>query len=437
MNNNNNNKYYIFQSLINNVYLRRRIFSAVTVIHRRKNAYNVKRWKQLGLRDLLCYGYLDEFKQRYTQQGQKFTEDELEDGIPIAPAMRGHLHCLKYLLENHASLFTGEELEGTCFSGNLQTVKYLMDNAPGQSTALSLTVAATAGALDVVKYLHNNVTNLNTRGALDAAAHRGHLNVVKYLHDNNIADGATHVAMDQAASGGFLEIVEFLHMNRSEGATTAALDGAASGGHLAVIDFLLTHRQEGGSRALEMAVRQCTPTREDYAHRRAVLDRLLAGGFASPANIALIDIAATSNDAELVRLLHERGERATREALNKACRWRNMEMIRFLVENRSEGCSIQTLNESAKVGDVELIQYLHSRLPSDIRFFITPNSDLQDQSLYLAATRNHMPVVEFLWTYRRHECSAQLSKTLEYCQTKNNPIYLYLTNQQYQQQQQQ
>jgi hypothetical protein len=72
-----------------------------------------------------------------------------------------------------------------------------------------------------------------------------------------------------------------------------------------------------------------------------------------------MDLAAAGGHLEVVRWLHEnRSEGCTVWAMNRAAGGGFLEVIRWLHENRNEGCTIQAMDLAASGGHVEVVRWL-------------------------------------------------------------------------------
>jgi len=73
-----------------------------------------------------------------------------------------------------------------------------------------------------------------------------------------------------------------------------------------------------------------------------------------------IDYAACNGHLEVVKFLHEnRQEGCTRDAIDYAACNGHLEVVKFLHENRQEGCTKDAMNFAAIRGHLEIVKFLH------------------------------------------------------------------------------
>ncbi|EGG24159.1 ankyrin repeat-containing protein [Cavenderia fasciculata] len=280
-------------------------------------------------------------------------------------------------------------------NATLNTLNRLLEWSPDFEVERHVfTWAAMAGNLDIVQTLHNRFADtiqVNT-SAIDSASSKGRLNVVKWLHLNR-TEGATINAMNNAASQGFLDIVSFLHFNRSEGCNILAMDQAAENGHFDIIKFLKEHRSEGCSRkGYENAIKNnhieiVRFLQEHYPNQTTQLEdngsvvNVYSGSFSNS-----IDWAASHGHFEMLELLHNRGDKATKVAMDLAASKGHLKIVKYLHTHRTEGCTTNAMDNSSKNGFMECVLWLHGNRTEGC----TTNA------LDNAAYHGHMNIVVFL-----------------------------------------
>lgn len=72
----------------------------------------------------------------------------------------------------------------------------------------------------------------------------------------------------------------------------------------------------------------------------------------------LIDPAA-SGHLQLVKYLDGIGSTASHDAMNNAAKAGHLEVVKFLLKSRSEGCTKAALDNAAFAGHLETIKWLH------------------------------------------------------------------------------
>ncbi|KDO28562.1 hypothetical protein SPRG_06420 [Saprolegnia parasitica CBS 223.65] len=111
---------------------------------------------------------------------------------------------------------------------------------------------------------------------------------------------------------------------------------------------------------------------------------------------SLLDDMAGRGFLPLVRSLHERGFKCSTNAMDKAAANGHLEaiehghlnVVRFLIEHRTEGASDRSLDHAAGRGHLEVLQYLHS-----LGSFRWSGSAVE-----MACARGHLNLVKFLMT---------------------------------------
>jgi hypothetical protein len=75
---------------------------------------------------------------------------------------------------------------------------------------------------------------------------------------------------------------------------------------------------------------------------------------------SFMDLAARFGQLEVVKWLHEnRTEGCTVEAMNKAASNGHLEVVKWLHENRTEGCTVLAMEWAAENGHLEVVKWLH------------------------------------------------------------------------------
>ncbi|KAJ3108762.1 hypothetical protein HDU97_000162 [Phlyctochytrium planicorne] len=253
------------------------------------------------------------------------------------------------------------------WSRKLEVVEYVVNNMHVECSHAAMDNAASIGLLDIVQYLHKMRPEGCTTRAMDAAAENGHFEAVKWLHENR-SEGCTTEAMDKAAANNHFDIVKFLHRFRDEGCTTDAMDMAAARGHLGMVKWLHENRSEG-----------CTSK--------------------------AMDLAAKGNHLSVIQFLHwNRSQGCTINAVHEAV-WSGKaraEVLRFLLEYRSEGCKSSAMRAAAVNKDLSFLWYLHKYLPEHEGW----TAELMDA----AAGRGLLDNVKFLHKNRTEGCTCEAFK---------------------------
>jgi len=138
-------------------------------------------------------------------------------------------------------------LQLACRQGHLHTVKYLVENGAdiNVENTTSLQYASEQGHLDIVKYLIEKEADIHAAGNLSLllAADQGHLDIMKYLIENGADINANNgYPLRWAAANGHMEMVKFL-VEKGADISVFVLEWAVKQGHSDIIKFLKAHHQ--------------------------------------------------------------------------------------------------------------------------------------------------------------------------------------------------
>lgn len=107
---------------------------------------------------------------------------------------------------------------------------------------------------------------------------------------------------------------------------------------------------------------------------------------------AAMDIAATHGHLEAVKWLHEnRSEGCTHLAMDNAARNGHLDVLQWLHANRTEGCTIFAVNWAARNGHLAVVQWLH----------VNRTKDCSTTAIYDAIKYGHLEVVHYLLSNSR------------------------------------
>ena len=119
------------------------------------------------------------------------------------------------------------------------------------------------------------------------------------------------------------------------------------------------------------------------------LQMMLQGGTSRP---DMIRLAAARGHLEVVRWLHDnRTEGCTTDAMNWAAKNGHLEVVRWLHEDRSEGCTKRAMNDADGYGHLEVVRWLHEHR----------SEGCTTDAMVLAARHGHLEVVKWLHENRK------------------------------------
>ncbi|KAJ3305766.1 hypothetical protein HDU76_004951 [Blyttiomyces sp. JEL0837] len=157
-----------------------------------------------------------------------------------------------------------------------------------------------------------------------------------------------------------LEAVTFLHTHKPQSSKWRRIFvTAVDFGNIAVVEFLLQH----GAVVLE----DCLLDRALRFQQIRVAEILYDYGCRFAPDGFDIDQAALTLDLDVVKLVqrHFSMARCTSKAMNRAARCGHFEMVKFLNENRSEGCVETAMVEAARKADYDIVVYLFENRRED------------------------------------------------------------------------
>ncbi|EFA83217.1 putative protein serine/threonine kinase [Heterostelium album PN500] len=317
----------------------------------------------------------------------KFLIDHLEQKVDLSSmltrsATRGRMDIVNYLMTLPYNNWNYKfALLQSPYGKNFQVFEFLVgkvqksfkkgDRPLSEIFGMTIIAAAKSGRTDMIQWLLDRFSlDLNTiidRKAIYNILMGGHVHIaewlksrnidifrlgglltmnypatqrrfemMKWLHKNNIdnIDIGWTGTMDYIAMLGDLEILQWMHENRSEGCSSKAIDNAASRGYLSVVIWLHENTDKG-----------CTTDAMD---------------------------GACFHSFELVRWLHEnRSEGCTLKAFENAVRSNKLEILDFLMQNRTEFLSENLTNHQNEAmrkkidlaldfgGHVEIINFFY------------------------------------------------------------------------------
>ncbi|TMW58647.1 hypothetical protein Poli38472_010206 [Pythium oligandrum] len=194
--------------------------------------------------------------------------------------------------------------------------------------------------------------------ALRAAAQFGRVEMLEWL--SQLKEGEEWLTdpwlLDAAIQSKAIAAVEWVLGNYrgSEEAVirTKTLDTVAENGALDVLKLILER----------FPTTRLTTDAMDGAAEKGHLDmvKYLHETRTEGCTSVAMDNAAMNGHLDVVKWLHEnRTEGCTTDAMNSAAEKRHLDVVKWLHEHRGEGCTIRSIENSASNGHLEVIRYLH------------------------------------------------------------------------------
>lgn len=262
----------------------------------------------------------------------------------------GHLHIVKYLIENGAK--NPNALRAAAMNNHLDIVEYLLNNGANIQSFKNRAFcdAASFGYLDIVIYLLENGADINSENslALRQAASWGRTDVVEYLiergadiHAEN--DEALRAAVKYRKTDIMKCLVEHgadIHAGNDE-----ALKVAVGWGNIYIVKYLVEHGADihaGNDTILKEAIKQKKERIVKYL-------QTLEENNVSDADINVVDSlenddmnsmllfeAIEKNNTEIVKFLIENGvlvDKKNDVAVWKAIQKQNLDIVNLLIQN--------------------------------------------------------------------------------------------------------
>ncbi|EGG18674.1 hypothetical protein DFA_04170 [Cavenderia fasciculata] len=348
----------------------------------------------------------------------KFLHENRSEGCSMSAingaAMNGHIEVVKFLYFNREDWKRGIQknhqlnlMDIVSNYGHFEILKFLNENRsiPATCSTNCMDWAAKNGRLDILEYLHLNRTEGCSSKAMDNAAMNGHLNVVQWLHRNRSEgcskkaldnastlevvqfldqyrqEGATTRAMDNAATIGRLDIIMYLNENRTEGTSMNTMDNAIENGHLDIVKWLVENRSEGGSgRAMSKAIfANASFEMIHYIH-----ENLKQVGYLTPttaARIGRLDIIEF-----LDKYYGDSGGTWTNEIMDMAAAVGHLEIVQYLHQNRTEGCTLSAIEKAAEYNHLNIIKFL----------YLNKSEESIEKALDQAIVNGHLEIVRWI-----------------------------------------
>ncbi|EGG16780.1 hypothetical protein DFA_07758 [Cavenderia fasciculata] len=330
-----------------------------------------------GHYDIVCYLH---------QQGYMCTTNAM-DGA----AKNGHLIVLKFLQENRNEGYSFNAHYLASKNGHLSCVMYL-DHHGGEDY-FSFQVACENGHILVVEYLHRNKYRKWSFRTLKQATKNGHLSTVQYLVLYNKKNEFNESLIDIAAEFGHLKVIEFLHTHEIFKCSTKAMDKAAAGGHLDVLQFLYFNRTEGYSNEIaELAAINGHLDVLIWIHNTLVNNNEL-----HLFTQRVMDLGVRSNNINVVKWLHKNQTHYSfsRDIIDDACTMGQLDIVQYLFENTTIGCSGNAIIQATKNGHLEIVQYLLTNQAIQ-------NLDAFLYTLLFKASLDHPMISLYLYNYNNN-----------------------------------
>lgn len=346
---------------------------------------------------------------------------KIPPGVMVKAAENGHLDIVRWLIELDWSNEDADSDEDTRYNDDIYhggyTNSYYEKRPPpitstGGEATLSIHVAACNGHLGVAKYLHSHVDwPRNSEQKKLQSKHKRYTlkQLVRVLGDGHLAGKISNMTMLIAAKKGFLEVVQWLCFEFScnqmidlfrpyfrptwEGKETLlAMDEAAKKGHLEVVKYL--HEVAPSLKTEFSRKRKARSAQEEFTN-------ILFGKRGARSGVKCstrgMNLAASNNHLEVVKWLHNtRTEGCTSDAMDFAAANGHLEVVKWQHSHRSESCTTKAMDGAAFGGHLDVVKWLHQHT----------DAGCTTNAMDSAARMGHLDVVKWLQTNRSEGCTS-------------------------------
>ncbi|OWY99947.1 hypothetical protein PHMEG_00028966 [Phytophthora megakarya] len=215
---------------------------------------------------------------------------------------------------------------------------------------------------------------------------------VKEAYQHHHSAGPEHIFC-LAAEGGHIDVMKYLHEQGYSDNIKDAAVLAVRNDHLDTVKWLLdNHRSLSHDGMIEEAARHGRLNILQYFHRIPHEDGYL------PRFRNAIDVAATDGHLSVVKWLHEnRSDGCTYRAMNNSAGNGHLGVVKWLNANRSEGCTTRAMDKAAGNGNLEVVKWLHENR----------SEGCSTKAMDLAAANGHLKILEWLYANRAEGCTVK------------------------------
>ncbi|EGG22235.1 hypothetical protein DFA_04353 [Cavenderia fasciculata] len=202
-----------------------------------------------------------------------------------------------------------------------------------------------------------------------------------------------------------------------------AMELACKTGDLSLLKLCSTEKNNNNNNIRSRGTKQLNTTLMNMACGRGSIDivkylhdnNLTEGG----CTVQAMDQAADNNQLEILKFLHfNRTEGCSSDALENAARNGHLEIVKFLHEHRTEGCYKDAISRASIDGHIDVVQFIHEHRSDGattyamdgaaknghievVKFLhFNRTEGASTDAIDLAAENGHIEIVKFLSEYR-------------------------------------
>jgi hypothetical protein len=248
----------------------------------------------------------------------------------------------------------------------------------------------------MVQLLHRFHPSYLAANALELAAERGDTPLFQWLYEHRPKERDYNFdALIAAAANGGLAIVRYL-LEEADGhgsvvCPPVALRSAVEHGHCDIAQYLT----DRGVRAQLTGLDSEVARRGHLEMAQWLHSTQLPGVFTT----AAMDAAAGAGHFDIVRFLHEnRSEGCRSWAMDGAATGGFLEIVEFLFAHRGEGCTARAVNGAARNGHLHVLQWFYGKLRHKLSIWTS-------EAATAALVNGHYDALAWLQTHFPHQCT--------------------------------
>lgn len=314
---------------------------------------------------------------------------EVKRDILRAAAFHGHLHVLiGGFFHSNKSLEIIEQMDPPLICQHPEIVHWIRSHTRAARLQILLDFAIAKGDVEFVAYVYGSEQDKNssiaTEKGIRKAAETGQLDMLKWLREHGISL-ASHMAMHSAAKGGQLNVLKWLNENNAGIEYVQPSNEAALNGHLHIVKWMIEvyefPNQIARSRWFSKALNSAI-TRGNWPMIHYLFEhqpnRFLKRGF---------DNAVKLGDLELVKYLHSNGFESSRDPMVEAAEHGHLDILQWLFENiPARGKSDTVMDVAAQNNHLDIVIWLHENR----------SEGCSERVMALAASNGHLGMVQWL-----------------------------------------
>ncbi|EFA75784.1 hypothetical protein PPL_10839 [Heterostelium album PN500] len=367
----------IFKRLLHSAVIRNKIFESVKDIHDQL-AINSLRcdWYDLACfpDQLIKFNYIERYKQIFNtivreDNNNNIHTDNYKDWIHTIRKFRqlyldsvrnafdvGNLEAIEFIQKSFPN-----ELEYSLYVNrdhyinNLEIIQFLHNKAPRwfRSQGTDVLKNARLGSFQVFKWLYKNRPERPTYDSLHAPNARN-LETIKYLYKKEKKWRGESIVF--LVLFGHLDILKYLLKKMKKPCDEDILKrvvanyGLDGGQIFSTVKYLMENTKQDISNTLI-----------DDAAKKGLIEvvkYLIENTTATTYTSITMDAVAGHGDLEFLKQLHNKHMNCTAKAMHRAAENGHIEVVRFLHENRTEGCRVYTMEKVVANVDFDVFKYL-------------------------------------------------------------------------------